>query len=581
VALPKGTQLDWFINDGKGHFSAGPSTALARAFDEVVVIDVTGDGRLDVVASSYGTLSVYAGLAGGGFSTTGRDSPCLTAGLGVQVGDFNGDGHLDVAMGSTAGVAVCRGDGTGSFAAGDKYTVAGGATLYASSGGRATLYMATSQGVTAFDDIQGGALVNAASVTTTQRILFVGAGDFNGDAKPDLLVATWDGGSDFALRVYGREPSGFGLTGTYDWSSGGAVVGDVNKDGALDLVHDTGFEVVVVRGRGDGTLRAAPKWSLATSGTLTRVADVTGDGRPDIVAVGGSRSLGVFVAQANGSPTALAPALLAGSPTALELADFDGDGRVDLLFSRRGPDELDLLPGDGKGAFGAAQTLNALGGEFAIGDIDGDAKPDLVQIASPGLTARLSKSGTWKPVAGITDFIGWHRLRDFDGDGRLDLVALSDDGTTQALHFLKGHGDGTFDTSIDTPQAAGYGVDVADLDGDHDLDLVTAAGGVSAFLFDAGHFGAPIVTTGAKLMYLRELALADFDNDGDVDLAYSGGYGMVVLKGDRTGRFASAFEFATQYVDSLAVGDVDRDGRIDLVGNAEGVWFGRNITGLP
>jgi hypothetical protein len=234
------------------------------------------------------------------------------------------------------------------------------------------------------------------------------------------------------------------------------------------------------------------------------------------------------------------------------------------------------------GGFAAPTKLRDAAGAVVSGDLDGDGKPDLVQAVSSGLEVRLVKTATWQPAATFTNWVGWFLVQDFDGDTKLDVVALEDDFSgQQTLHYLRGRGDGTFEDPVSTAQQVGYGVDAADLDHDGDLDLVTSLGGVSAFLFDAGKFGAAITTAATKLQYLRDLKVADFDRDDKPDVAYSGGYGLVVLRGDGAGHFTDVFDFPVGYVEALAVGDLDGDGRVDLFGNGEGQWFGRNITGLP
>jgi len=78
VALPHGTTLDWFTNDGTGRFAAGPSSSIST-FDQLDITDVTGDGVPDLIAANQGALAVYKGIAAGGFATTATNSPCLTA----------------------------------------------------------------------------------------------------------------------------------------------------------------------------------------------------------------------------------------------------------------------------------------------------------------------------------------------------------------------------------------------------------------------------------------------------------------------------------------------------------------------
>src|SRR5262249_50382591 len=154
----------------------------------------------------------------------------------------------------------------------------------------------------------------------------------------------------------------------------------VNGDGALDVVLNGGFDITVLRGRGDGSLRAALRWPASTFGAQTRIVDVTGDGRADVVALSTSSSAGapfrldVLVAGSDGTWTAAAPKYIGGSPGTLAVADLDGDKKMDIVLSRTSPSELDLLVGDGKGGFGDPQKQRAVAGGVSTADFDADGK---------------------------------------------------------------------------------------------------------------------------------------------------------------------------------------------------------------
>ena len=190
------------------------------------------------------------------------------------------------------------------------------------------------------------------------------------------------------------------------------VLADVNGDGKLDVVAQyegtvAGGGVNVFLGNGSGGFRPAGSFPIAgfVNGSMA-VADLNGDGKPDIV-VGAPPDYDSFV-QENGNivvalgkgdgtfaPTLLPTPNLIG-PVAIAIADLNGDGKNDLVFltcAETGytPNEVVVMLGNGDGTFGpeavfpvtVAGPLSAYDsyfgpGAIAVGDMNGDGIPDIV-----------------------------------------------------------------------------------------------------------------------------------------------------------------------------------------------------------
>jgi hypothetical protein len=178
----------------------------------------------------------------------------------------------------------------------------------------------------------------------------------------------------------------------------------------------------------------------------------------------------------------------------LAVADVNGDGEPDLLAANQcaidsncgSSGGLGVLLGNGDGTFQAAVTYGP-GGEYpyslAVGDLNGDGKPDLVvadQCDSSGICSNGSLGvllgngdGTFQAASSTTIpayGFGAIALADFNGDGKLDVAS-------GGAILLLGNGDGTFQGFIPLG-AGGFGIAVADVNRDGKPDI--AVGGVAS-----------------------------------------------------------------------------------------------------
>jgi uncharacterized protein (DUF2141 family) len=271
VANYQSTTLGVLLGNGSGGFTlqaAMPRLGVSNP-TSLVVADVNGDGKIDVLAtdSNGGALSVLLGNGSGGFTyqssspATGGDIP-----YDVAVADVNGDGKVDalVVNNFDGTLGVLLGTGTGSF---------------------------TLQGNTA----TGGANSSPYSVAIA---------DVNGDGKPDALVA--NRGTSTLGVLLGNGSGGFTLQASSPSTGTGSrptsvAVADFNGDGKLDaLVTNTDagtLAVLLGNGSGSFTLQTAGFNTGAISNTFgLTVADVNGDRKPDaLVANTSSNTLSVLL----------------------------------------------------------------------------------------------------------------------------------------------------------------------------------------------------------------------------------------------------------------------------------------------
>src|SRR5216683_919709 len=215
----------------------------------------------------------------------------------------------------------------------------------------------------------------------------VAVGDFNGDGRPDLAAVN----SLPSLIVLLGNGDGTFQEVANNYAVGDnprfVTVGDFNGDGKPDLVVANsggifGGGLIVLLGNGDGTFQAAVHYAAGAEPISVAVGDFNGDGKPDLAVANVGYSSGFFdrgtninVLLGNGDGTFQAAAnYTAGSgPQSVAVGDFNGDGKPDLAVANSLSNDVSVLLGNGDGAFQPAVNYAAGSGPafVAVGDFNG------------------------------------------------------------------------------------------------------------------------------------------------------------------------------------------------------------------
>jgi len=398
-----------------------------------------------------------------------------------------------------------------------------------------------------------------------------------------LATATVALGTLWALAAPGlaaAQPAPFASTPV--WESGpanltrGAAVGDLDRDGKLDLVCATLAQPNELY-RGEGRWFAtSSSWTPPAAGTATvAVGDVDGDGDLDVVCgIAGKNTLyinddGLLGTTPSWTSTASVTTLC------VALADVDNDGDLDLVCAESAAGVSLFLNTGGAFEEPAAWTSTRnQTGAVALGDVDGDGNLDLVcgNLAGQENALYRNVGGTFEASPSWTSDSTFTttavRLGDINGDGRLDLVCANRASNTAYLNV-----GATFDTApawVSNPQHLALSVDLGDVDLDGDLDAVFGnEAGVNTFYRNTG--GAleldPSWSSG-RSDDTAGLVLADGDGDGDLDLVCCNSNQTNVVYENVSPPLPGAADWvSTNSGNTLGIvlGDVTGDGRLDLV----------------
>ena len=357
------------------------------------------------------------------------------------------------------------------------------------------------------------------------------------------------------------------------------------------------------------TMRDMPGTPAVSS---IHLVDVDGDGKLDVLGTDMRQGV-VFTGPAAGADASLSTMASIPHPAHVTLKDVDGDGARDLLVADLG----EFFPADHKK--GSVIWLRALGNRkfgalwldgwprvahVETADFNGDGKNDLAVAAfgwrKVGQVSILENRTVNANDPTFTNHTIDARPGaiqvvpvDLNRDGKIDFVTLLAQEHEAVLAYInRGTGDFSFDQRViyaaPHPNWGSSGIQLADLDGDSDLDVVLTHGDT----FDDGivkpyHGVQWLENTGgypftehtlAQMPGVHGVRTADIDGDGDLDIVagalLAGGSNLdektlpalVWLEQTRPGVFARhTIEMGSPRHATLDVGDIDADGDIDIV----------------
>jgi len=360
--------------------------------------------------------------------------------------------------------------------------------------------------------------------------------------------------------------------------SGTIVFNDLSTHTVLATVSPTDINTVFL-----GTTDLHP-----ASGTNDiAVGDVNGDGHLDAVfASYNGTSNWISVSLGHGDGTFSVPEAITTLPgdnnggPAVALADVNGDGKLDVLAASWAGYGVAVFLGHGDGTFGAEADYPVASGyanSIAVGDFNGDGKIDIVTSDPFGSIVSIllgNGDGSFQaPVPYATDVTPEAvAVADFNGDGKLDVAASN---TTGTVSIFLGNGDGTFRTLALIPvSASGHyqgarGIAAADFNRDGNVDLALGiwdSESVGLLLGNGDGSFQPVKLLSTPNATPSGVATADLNRDGNPDIVVANYNGSVatVLLGNGLGTFQVDQYPVDDGSSSVALGDFNGDSLIDL-----------------
>jgi hypothetical protein len=574
VSVYRNTSTSGVINSGtlasKIDFTTGSSPYA------VAIEDIDGDSKPDlaVVNSVSNTVSVFRNTSSTGSITTGSFAGKVDFSTGLKpyslaVGDLDRDGKPDLAVTNynSHTLSVLKNSVIVPPVI-DSFTPASGKIGISITITGKNFNTTTTNNIVRF----GAVKANVTAATKTQLTVTVPVGaTFAPITVTDITTG---------LTAFSREPfkvtfhcipliTSASFAAKVDFTAGtsaeGVAVGDLDGDSKSDLViANGGGTVSVLRNTAtsgtitSGSLAAKVDFTPAADSRDVAISDIDGDGKLDMAVTNdGNNSVSIFRnTSTTGSITSgsfsLKVDFTTGTrPHGIVLGDVDLDGKPDMIVVNYSSNSVSVFRNTSTsgtittGSFAAkVDFTTGSGPEYvAIGDIDGDGRPDLavtnvngnsVSVFRNTSTPGSIKTGSFSTKTDFATGTGpWHlALGDLDEDGKPDLAVANNSGNTISIlkntSIVGSISTTSFDTKIDFATGSGPGyVALGDLDGDGKQDIAVSNGAANTIsvLRNTGTTGSIVASSFAPKVDFpsgsvpQVVVIGDIDGDGKPDLS--------------------------------------------------------------
>ncbi len=350
-----------------------------------------------------------------------------------------------------------------------------------------------------------------------------------------------------------------------------------------NLANGYSWTFTVATDAGYGTFTDKQNMNVGNYPRAVKIADFNGDGNPDPVVMNSdSNNLSVFFNDGNKNYSKVNFDYNSGGIYGIDFVvlDIENDGDIDMVVGNETSEYwsfLTLLINDGTGNF-TLEYHNGLGmspAAMEVADFNNDGFFDLAICNNSTFSILFNNQ-----IGGFQDVINYTSGQyarsittgDYDNDGDIDIAIGR--VSFNIIDVYRNNGDGTFgDVENYDSYFSSLGIHSADFNNDQYLDLVSAIetgeymGYVASLLNLAGE--SFLID---EILYMNwgasfSVISGDWDNDGDLDLAATTDENKIgIIPNDGLGNFGDIqFIDVGQYPRDLARADLDKDGDLDIV----------------
>jgi MBG domain-containing protein/Big-like domain-containing protein/VCBS repeat protein/CARDB protein len=423
---------------------------------------------------------------------------------------------------------------------------------------------------------------------------FVGTTTAAASSSAPSILTLNPGVTATSLAITGGNPINLGsaaqLTATVSANWAGVLNGSVSllDSGSSITSASLGTPVNTF-----ATSQTIPTTSVGGSPFIIAMADVNGDGIPDLLTTSSSSNLvSVFLGNGNGTFTlkSSTPTVNPGNPRGIAIGDFFQHGMLDFAVVSDTSTAIEIWEGNNNGTFTSKNSVSLPSGSvpwgIATADLNHDGILDLIvaDSASNAITVFLGngngtfQTGTTIPLTTVLSGSNGPKFltaAPLFGTGNMDLAVA--DYSNSRINLLQGNGDGTFKSAqtVITTSTEPETIVAADLIGNGLQDLVVTnygANTVTVFLNKgSGVFAAGVSYATGLNPY--DVAVADINGDGKPDLVVtnrnlnhtSGDDTVGMLLGNGNGTFQAMTTYPTaEGPVGVVVGNFTGGGQPDL-----------------
>jgi len=609
LTILENNQLIWFKNDGKGQFSTPRIiTTLSNnqyTLSKLVDLDLDQDLDLLIFSTRNNTIAWLRNDGKGQFSNSIIVTSASYGVLDIQVADVDADQDLDIVSASDSHISWYINQGKENFTTTTPFAIEGPREVnkvlvfdfdqdkdldvigYKDANGERTMTLSIYEKI---GPNLGGYRLRTQTITSTSFLYLVDL-DRNGDME---LLSTNDKGQGLIWR----HRDTLGAYGNNQLILAGEnypeylAIADWDRDGDLDIVWSPNYKKLAwLENRGAGTFIPKDLYKDQLDGLANlHLFDLDNDGDKDILTASDNDDrIAWYPNEGAGQFGALKTiTTTADSATFVFAADVDRDQKLDVISSSWKDNKIAWYKNLGGGAFSPQQIVSDSARNASAvyaADLDGDGAIDiLTAYRSKVAWFKYKSNGSFQEflitrdvsnLPGINPRIMYPAIlaADFDKDGDLDVIVSS--YTKKSIQWFRNDGQGNFTSApinLDTRSLDFiWGLAVADVDGDQDVDVLSASLDDQVVWFrndGTGQFSPPLVLS-TNAGGANDIKAGDLDGDGDLDIVAVSAYDnkMAWYENRGQGQFSTEKVISFKqhrFLNGLDLGDLDADGDLDL-----------------